>query len=295
MTAAPRRDESARSILGEAVVAAAPLRWGFAHHTELLTLADGRRVVVKRFEGPDGAAEIERAVAFGPLLAAAGIPTPAVLAVDGAATPPVLILEFVEGTTGADWLDEPARARTLARTMGELAVRIRGIPVDADAMATASREPWADPTRLTRAAGGWLEAVGSGLPHASLAGVHDAVDHLSEADRTLPTVIAHGDYVPVNVLLGGDGRLAAVLDLGTWRIAHPWLDVAWWGWVVRAHHPDAWATAWSTFLEAAALPDDVDTQRTIRSLQLVALLERAAAPGADPAWRERLATTERWR
>ena len=67
---------------------------------------------------------------------------------------------------------------------------------------------------------------------------------------------------PVNILLGPDGSLAGVLDLGAWRIAHPWLDVAWWGWVVRTFHPEAWTAAWPSMLASAGVPSDDASART---------------------------------
>ena len=248
-------DPDSAVILGARVTDSAPLRWGFAHRTELVTLEDGRRVVVKRFEGPAGATELRRSVALADRLDAAGIPTPAVLSAEADADPPVLVLAFVDGTTGAEWLDTEARARTLAQTMGSLAVRFRAVAVDGADLDD-------DPGR-TRAGWHTLRPNGSRRSLARMTPEPRTVEEIRDVIATLPDFydateprLAHGDFVPVNVLLAADGSLAAILDLGSWRIAHPWLDVAWWGLVVQTFHPEAWVTAWPALQSAAGVPSD---------------------------------------
>ena len=49
-------------------------------------------------------------------------------------------------------------------------------------------------------------------------------------------------------------------------------DVAWWGWVVRHHHPDAWGAAWPTFRAAAGVPPGDLADAEIRAVMLVRLL-----------------------
>jgi aminoglycoside phosphotransferase (APT) family kinase protein len=275
------------AILGARVTHSAPLRWGFAHHTELVTLEDGRRVVVKRFDGADGAAELRRSVALTHRLHAAGIPTPAVLSADDETGPPLLVLSFVEGRTGAEWLDTTARAQTLAQVMGALAERFRNLAVDPADMATG---PWAGSSRLAPAATSWLSAIAPKIaPHA---GQRRMVEEIRDVIATIPDFydateprLAHGDFVPVNVLLAADGSLAGVLDLGSWRIAHPWLDVAWWGVVVATFHRDAWVTAWPSLLSASGVPGERDATATIRALQVLRSLESAATRNDPPALR----------
>ena len=274
-------DPDSAVILGARVTDSAPLRWGFAHRTELVTLEDGRRVVVKRFEGPAGATELRRSVALADRLDAAGIPTPAVLSAEADADPPVLVLAFVDGTTGAEWLDTEARARTLAQTMGSLAVRFREVAVDG---ADLDDDTWSDSSRLTHAATEWLAAVAPRMTPEprTVEEIRDVIATLPDFyDATEPR-LAHGDFVPVNVLLAADGSLAAILDLGSWRIAHPWLDVAWWGLVVQTFHPEAWVTAWPALQSAAGVPSDDDAAAIIRRLQLLRSLE-AGATQNDPA------------
>jgi aminoglycoside phosphotransferase (APT) family kinase protein len=289
----PLADVSA--LVGGEVTAVTPLRWGFEHHTDLVALADGRRVVVKRFEGADGRAELLRAATFASRLEAAGIPTPAVLAAQPDRYPPILVLAHVEGTTGAEWLDSSTRAQTLARTMGELAVRLRGVPLVAG---DHDEGPWANGARLAEAAAGWLERLRPDIDRGTDArATRDTIERLARAiggigglDAATSPCLAHGDFVPVNVLLGPGGSLAGVLDLGAWRVAHPWLDVAWWGWVVRTFHPDAWTAAWSTMLSAAGIPSDPASAGRLHTLEVVRCLEWAATR-EDPAAVRLLAAT----
>jgi hypothetical protein len=77
-----------------------------------------------------------------------------------------------------------------------------------------------------------------------------------------------------------------LLDLEHVRIGPALADVAWWGWVVRHHHPDAWATAWPEFLDAAGVPGDPVTMDGLRALALLRLLE-AVAGSTDPTTRAR--------
>jgi aminoglycoside phosphotransferase (APT) family kinase protein len=285
MSARPR---DLGEVVGGEVVATAPLPWGFAHHTDLVTLGDGRRVVVKEFRGAGGRAELERAAAFAGRLVAAGIPTPPVLATDPDGDPPRLVMAYVEGTTGAEWLDTPERARTLGLAMGALAVRIGDLPVDA--RDGADDGTWSDPGRLSEAANRWLERIRADLPDGGAADVGRAIAELRHGYGRLRPRVAHGDFVPVNVLLAPDGRPAGVLDLGAWRIAHPWLDAAWWGWVVRTYHPAAWSTAWPSMLRAAGIPVSTAAQAELGRLQTIRCLEWVAT-GTDPDGPRLLAAT----
>ena len=75
-------------------------------------------------------------------------------------------------------------------------------------------------------------------------------------------------------------------------------DAAWWGWVVRYHHPAVWSAIWPTFLAAAGLPTGGAESTAIRALQLLQVLELAAEAGANAAqretWLERLAVISGW-
>ncbi len=117
---------------------------------------------------------------------------------------------------------------------------------------------------------------------------------------------AHGDFTPVNVLVarraGGRGwAVAALLDLEWARLADPLFDVAWWGWVVRFHHPERWPTVWPAFLAAAGAAGEAAHgpaafAARIRALQLLRLLELAdrSRGRAAAEWAARLESTVRW-
>jgi hypothetical protein len=89
--------------------------------------------------------------------------------------------------------------------------------------------------------------------------------------------VVHGDFAPVNVILDPAGEIVALLDFEHARIGPSLLDVAWWGWVVRHHHPEAWSAAWTTFLTAAGVEPGPTIEREVRSLQVLRLLESVAA------------------
>ena len=109
------------------------------------------------------------------------------------------------------------------------------------------------------------------------------------------TGFAHGDFAPVNVVIRGDDLV--LLDLGGLRVAPRILDLAWWGWIVRFHHPEAWADTWGVFLDAAGMPSTGELDAPAASVARLLLLERAAdaTSAVDRTrWLERLRTTSRW-
>lgn len=113
--------------------------------------------------------------------------------------------------------------------------------------------------------------------------------------RLAPLVFVHGDFAPINVLLAADGTVTALLDFERAHVGDRLMDVAWWGWVVRHHHPDAWVAAWPTFCAAAGTDPDREGP-TLRALMLGELSRRAAAT-VDPdsrCWLDRLAEAAAW-
>jgi aminoglycoside phosphotransferase (APT) family kinase protein len=104
-------------------------------------------------------------------------------------------------------------------------------------------------------------------------------------------VFVHGDLAPVNVILAPDGAIRALLDVEHAALGSPAADAAWWGWVVRHHHPEAWSASWPTFLEAAGLvagDGDGLTRRALRATMLVRLLS-SVVDASDVATRGRWA------
>jgi aminoglycoside phosphotransferase (APT) family kinase protein len=244
--------------LGSGLVAAEPVGWGDARATYRLTLADGSTRAGRRFEPGAG----DRAHVTGRLmvrLVTAGLPVPQPTVVTVTGGGRWLVTDWITGETGASWLDDPDRARHVAGRMGRLAGRLRALDL-ADALP---------------------DGPAPGSPAAS-------PGH--------PGAFVHGDFAPVNVIMDAAGEIAALLDLEYAGPGPSLLDVAWWGWVVRHHHPDAWRAAWPTFLAAAGV-EPGRAEGMLRDLALQALAARAAATtDADGRrdWLARLETARGW-
>lgn len=274
--------------------------WGFENRTDIVTLADGRRLVVQRITRRFYARRrLLLGEAVPPLLASAGVRAPRQLAADPDADPPYAVREFLPGTPANRLLDSPAGARDLARAMGALLPRIAGV----QARGLPLPEGWADPQRLADESRGRLLRCRSLLSeptHAQLAGTIAALPGLF-AGR--PPVFAHGDFCPVNALVlpaaGGQPPEVALVDFDEARLADPLFDAAWWGWVVRFHHPERWRAAWPALLAAAGIQEGAATRARVRALQLLRLLEaldeaRAHLPQAAGSWAQRLEQTAGW-
>ena len=298
-------DEVVRAVdlLGSPVVAAAAARWGFTNRTTLATLADGRRLAVQRLA--DRGAARRRLRLAPPLavrLAAAGVPTAPLLGGDAGATPSYVVHAAVDGANGAEWLTSERGAVRLARLMGALAAPIAAV----DARGLRLPATWADPGRLARASRARLARSSPRLGAASVRALQAAIEKLEPLFAGRRPVFAHGDFAPVNVLIArrASGRgwaVAALLDLEWARLADPLFDVAWWGWVVRFHHPERWPTAWPAFLAAAGAAGEVAHgpaafAARIRTLQLLRLLELAdrSRGRAAAEWAARLESAVRW-
>jgi aminoglycoside phosphotransferase (APT) family kinase protein len=244
--------------LGAPLLAAEPVGWGDARATHRLSLADGRHFAARRFAGRGSRARVERIGRLMTRLAHSGlpIPSPTIVETDGAIW---LLTDWVDGETGASWLDDPDRARHLADRMGRLARQLRAVDRDDDLFDGRVEDPQAvdSPERL-----GFI----------------------------------HGDFAPVNVVMGADGEIGALLDFEHTGTGPALLDVAWWGWVVRHHHQDAWTAAWPTFLSAAGL-ERGRVEARLHELVLRTLADRAAAASdarARRAWQDRLTEARRW-
>jgi len=245
--------------LGSPLRAAEPVGWGDARATHRLSLADGRSYAARRFAGPGRIAHIGKVVRIMSRLADAGLPVPTPTIVETLAAP-WLVTPWIEGETGASWLADPDRARHLADRMGRLASRLRDVELDTDPFDGHPR----------------------GSPPASAAAGARA--------------FVHGDFAPINVVIGADGEISALLDFEHAGEGPALLDIAWWGWVVRHHHPEQWVTAWPAFLAAAGLePGDIEAR--LHELALQTLADRAAA-SHDAAerdrWRQRLSAARGW-
>jgi aminoglycoside phosphotransferase (APT) family kinase protein len=256
-TAQAGLEEVAKRLGGSFQVAEA-VGWGDAHATHRLSLADGRSFAARRFSTRGTRARVERIGRLMTRLAECGlpIPFPTIVETDGAVW---VLTDWVDGETGASWLDDPDRAGHLADRMGRLATQLRAVEFDDNLFDGRVGDP-------------------------------DAMDPL---DRLAFT---HGDFAPVNVIMSADGEVAALLDFEHAGMGPALLDVAWWGWVVRHHHPEAWTAAWPTFLTAAGLePGQAEAQ--LHELVLRTLAERAAtSENAETRrrWLDRLSAARAW-
>jgi aminoglycoside phosphotransferase (APT) family kinase protein len=109
---------------------------------------------------------------------------------------------------------------------------------------------------------------------------------------TMPTAapgapgFVHGDFAPINVIVDEAGAVVGLIDLEHAHVGDPLEDVAWWGWVVRHHHPAVWLAAWPTLCEAAGVDHRDDA---IRGLMLEQLERRLALAPDDTTRRRWLA------
>jgi aminoglycoside phosphotransferase (APT) family kinase protein len=206
------------------------------------------------------------------------LPVPVVVAaeVDGrAGTPPFVASRYVDGVSGRDLLADDAGAARLGAAMGRLLPGLAAVPITGLRLSST----WADPERLEAAAIRWLGRVVGELGPGEVDCLKASIDGLPESYAAVHPGFAHGDFVPVNVLLR-DGDVVALLDLETARVAHPLFDAARWFAVVGHHHPDRLPAAGSAFLEAAGIVADERTRSDLAMLGRLQALELAARPGA---------------
>jgi len=280
--------------LGSDVVGTTEPEWGDRAATVRADLADGRVVAVRRLDGPGAGAAARRIAGIAAHLEAAGLPvsTPSLIESEEAIW---LAAPWIDGETGAAWLGDPERARHLARRMGRLARGLRGVDPGALGLDTGEVGDATSGAVVVRARES-LAIARDTLDAPGQAALGDALGWL-DASSDRPRAFAHGDFAPVNVILDAAGEIVALLDFEHARIGPALLDVAWWGWVVRHHHPEAWSAAWTTFLTAAGVQPGPVIDREIRSLQVIRLLEAVAA--ADDAatrstWLGRLSEAVAW-
>lgn len=288
----PRADLAlVASALGTDLVGSREPEWGDRAATIRADLADGRAVAVRRLDGPGAGATARRIAGIAAHLEAAGLPvsTPSLIESEGAIW---LVAPWIDGETGAAWLGDPDRARHLARRMGRLAQDLCG--VDAGGLGLDPDETSSD--AVVERARASMAIARDLLDAPARAAIGDALEGLDTGPAG-PRALVHGDFAPVNVILDAAGEIVALLDLEHARIGPSLLDVAWWGWVVRHHHPDAWSVAWTTFLTAAGVEPGLTIDREIRSLQVIRLLEAVVA--AEDAttraiWLGRLSEAVAW-
>ncbi len=305
------------AIVGAPVVAAERCGWGFENHTTIVTVADGRRLVVQRIASRALAShKLQLASALPGRLAAVGIRAPRQLAADADADPPYAVREYLPGEAGATHMGTIAGATQIARAMGALIPHLAAVATTGLALETS----WASPITLAEQSRRRIARCRTLLDAPIVAALEATIADLPARFAGRPAVFAHGDFCPVNVLIGaaGDLRLEAsdmpqvsslqspaplivgLLDLEFARIADPLFDAAWWGWVVRYHHAERWVAAWPQLLAAAGFVPDAATTARVQALQRLRCLEMAdyhaheRTPEAAAMWVERLGVTVGW-
>jgi aminoglycoside phosphotransferase (APT) family kinase protein len=306
--------EQLSAIVGAPIIAAEPCGWGFENRTAIVTLEDGRRLVVQRINSRALAShKLHLAHVLPDRLAAAGLRVPHLLAADAAADPPYGVREYLPGAPGASMMGTVEGAVQVARAMGALLPLLALVETDGAGL----NDTWASPASLACQAHQQLERCRPLLDDPTSAALEAAIAELAARFAGRPAGFAHGDFCPVNVLLADDRRpttddrqsvpavvngqrsVVGLLDLEFARIADPLFDVAWWSWVVRYHHPARWVHAWPHLL-AAGIADDEATRARIRVIQRLRCLEMidycATTRTRDVAqmWVERLAATLAW-
>lgn len=269
---ADRTFEALASLVESPITGASPAPWGTSGRSDLVTTLDGRRLVVQRFDvQPASRNRVNAMVRLPPRLERAGIPVPRLVATRSGHSGTVVITEQVAGRPGASMLAAPDEAVVLGALMGDLVRRLATIPTEGLGIPST----WAHADRLARVATGWLERVRPMLDRPVVNPLAEAIDRLPNLFAGRPSVVAHGDLVPVNLLVDG-AAVTAVLDWEFTRLADPLFDAAWWGWIVRFHHPDAFAAAWPALLDAAAVRPDAPSIERMHTLVGVWLLEAVA-------------------
>ena len=264
-----------------------------------LVLGDGRAVAARRIEHPDGSAAAHRLVTITNRLAEHHIPVAAPATAHRIGDGWWLLTPWVDGRSGRDDLAALDTAIRLAKSMGELAARLREILPGVVGTSPAAVGAFAGDGLRRSVIARWKAALGeveAGLPVHARNVIRTRLAQLSTIGDWDP-VVAHGDFAPVNIVLDDAGQIAALLDLDRVGPGPPDIDVAWWGWVVRHHHPEVWRASMITFLEAAGA-DNESAARERRAALVLAALTLAAARSSDDrvrgTWMARLEAATGW-
>ncbi len=294
--AATHRLEAIAEGFGSRLRAASFVARGDATDTYRIELDDGRVFAAQRLRGGEAARRAATAGAVASRIAAAGVPVPVPAVVVRIGRVPWLTAPWVEGESGREWLDTPVRRRRIATEMGALTNRLARV----DAADLDLDRDWETADGVERLATECLARLAGSLGADEVRALRHAATVIRTSLAGAAPIFAHGDFAPVNVILAPDGALRAVLDLESARWSVPMLDIAWWGWIVRFHHPAAWARTWHLFLGAAHVAEDHETTvliealQRVRCLELAARMPTAATAAARTAWLGRLRATLQW-
>jgi Ser/Thr protein kinase RdoA (MazF antagonist) len=283
-------------LVGEPVIASEPARWGFNNRTEIVTLANGTQLVLQRIMNQARASEqIRLARQLPPRFAGIGLRLPRLLRADAKALPPYAIREYLPGIPGAALLGDLQGVAQMATKMGELLPQMTLVSLTR--MTVDSR--WARVFRLEQQVMTWMKQLQPLLTAQTSQRLKATLRLIPRLFEALP-VFCHGDFCPVNVLFDEQSQteIIGLLDVEYARVAPALFDAAWWGWVLRFHHPEAWQIGWPLFCRAAQIHltdttnDQITVLQRLRCLELLAeshFLQR----GVD-AWIERLEITLGW-
>lgn len=208
--------------------------WNKATTTFRVDLARLGRVAVQ-VGRPEHRERIRRRVSASRFVAAAPrLRVPQVIADGGDAEVPFVVTRWVEGRPASSFLATPAEANlsmTWLHAVLEELGRLAPAPADLSTV-------WCDPERLHRTAVDWFDSVVSRLDTRVACVVSDCVDRTRTAFDFEAPVFAHGDVVPVNVLIDERGAVT-LLDFEDARLALPGFDRAMSWTTLALHHPEA--------------------------------------------------------
>jgi aminoglycoside phosphotransferase (APT) family kinase protein len=272
-----------------------PAPWSADGRTVRLILANGRDVAARWLAGPDAIGTASALARTAQAFAAAGIEVP--WPMDVRPSPPGgawVISPWLDGQVGAAWLDDDSRRRALVAGMAAMAARVAAV----DPRGLLLPSTWADRARLASAVDEWVDRLGAAVTDSAIRDLDTIASAWSRSGSKgfWDPVVGHGDFVPVNVIVRPGGTLA-LLDLVDVQLAPRLFDLAWWGWVVRYHHPEAWAAGWPALLAAAGIPRDDDLDRACIAMgRLRALQQAAGTPAGDGRgrWLTRWRATADW-
>ncbi len=272
-------------ILGEPLATASPVTqaWSTPTETTVLTLVSGARVVVQT--GSDASAIAKRAT-LGRLLheVAPRLPLPRVIATDAGASVAWLVTSFIDGESGRSMLSSHATASVLGEQVGRLAAALARVPTAGILLPS----PWGSRTVLATSARVWHDGLTGRLDPLVSQRLGRLIEEAPAMLGDASPVFAHGDLVPVNLILRGGG-IVGLLDLEHARLADRLFDLAWFRWTLRWHHPDAWVAASRSALLASGVADEAMTHRRLDLLAALQCLERLAATPSSAAARDQLA------
>ena len=143
----------------------------------------------------------------------------------------MIVTEYIDGDAGAALLSVASGPRFVGTVAGRPWRSLQAV----DPSGLDVPRLWSEPDLLVERATLWAARLTSELTDGEVANLAAAIVALPTLMRGRSSSLVHGDLVPVNILIR-DGRLAALLDLGSTRIGDPLIDAAWFRWIVRYHH-----------------------------------------------------------